>query len=339
MKNLIRSFILCCCFLRLSTAVLAQDVHFSQFYQAPLHRNPALAGLLHGDVRVQAVHRSQWNSVSAGYQTTSLNGEYKMPIGQGDDFLTLGLRLLNDQAGTSRLTTTQVLPVLNFHKALSADRNSYLSIGFSGGYVQRRFDRSRITTNSQYEGTGDGEEVNNGNAFAYADGAIGASYNARFGESPENNYFIGAAYHHFHRPRHTFFSGTGRQLDPRLVFSGGLRFGVTETTVLTLEADHTRQGAYTETVGGFLYGLKIGSDFEDPDYTLSGGLFLRWNDALIPTLKLDYHPFSVSLSYDVNLSPLRTASGGQGGFELGLLYAGFLPRDNSSLNAVRCPRY
>ncbi len=42
----------------------AQDPHFSQFFEAPLLRNPSLAGLFAGDIRVQGVYRSQWGSVT-----------------------------------------------------------------------------------------------------------------------------------------------------------------------------------------------------------------------------------------------------------------------------------
>jgi hypothetical protein len=66
----------------------AQDIHFSQFSETPLLRNPALAGIFSGDVRVQGVFRNQWNSVTVPYQTSSLNAEYKLPVGNGDDFLT-----------------------------------------------------------------------------------------------------------------------------------------------------------------------------------------------------------------------------------------------------------
>ena len=129
-----------------------QDIHFSQFSETPLLRNPALAGIFSGDVRVQAVFRNQWNSVTVPYQTSSVNAEYKLPIGNGDDFLTIGGAILYDKAGTIALTSTSILPVLNFHKSLSAEKNMYLSGGFSAGIVQRKFDPSKMTTNSQYNG-------------------------------------------------------------------------------------------------------------------------------------------------------------------------------------------
>jgi type IX secretion system PorP/SprF family membrane protein len=123
---------------------ISQDIHFSQFFETPLLRNPALAGIFGGDLRIQGVYRNQWNSVTVPYQTGSLNAEYKLPVGRGDDFLSIGGQILYDKAGTVALTATHILPVINYHKALSAEKNSYLSLGFMGGLVQRKLDRSKI---------------------------------------------------------------------------------------------------------------------------------------------------------------------------------------------------
>jgi len=128
-------------------------------------------------------------------------------------------------------------------------------------------------------------------------------------------------------------------LDPKWVFSGDFKVGVTENSWLIFHSDYSKQGTYREIIGGMLYGLKVGSLFDDPDYSIEGGAFLRWNDAIIPVIKIDYHPFSVAFSYDVNISQLRNTSYGRGGAELSVTYIGFLNRGNSSLNAVHCPRF
>src|SRR5829696_10348750 len=91
---------------QLSTVSFAQDLHFSQFFEAPLLRNPSLAGIFTGDIRVQAVYRDQWNTVTNAYKTGSLNGEYKMPIGKANDFVTAGLQILYDRAGTVSWVST-----------------------------------------------------------------------------------------------------------------------------------------------------------------------------------------------------------------------------------------
>lgn len=336
------------CIILLVTVALtgnAQDIHFSQFFEAPLLRNPSLAGIFDGDIRIQGVYRSQWGSVTAPYQTGSFNLEYKKPIGKGNDFITTGLQLLYDRAGTTNFTTTNILPAINYHKSLSDEKTKYLSLGFMGGIVQRRIDRSKMTTNNHFDGNGynpslpDGETFVN-SSYSYGDGSVGMTFNSSLGtENREDNYFIGVAYHHFNRPKNTFYKNPDVELNPKLVISGGVRFDVNETSYFTLQADQYIQGVYHETIGGALYSYKIGEDFENPDYTLHFGAFLRWKDALIPVVKLDYNPFSVSLSYDVNVSDLKTASQGKGGMELSVTYRGFFDRDNSSRNAVLCPRF
>lgn len=316
----------------------AQDIHFSQFFEAPLLRNPALAGIFTGDVRAQAVFRDQWNSVTNAYKTASLNGEYRLPIGKADDFVTTGLQFLYDRAGTIGWTTIHVLPALTYHKSISADHNRYLSLGFMGGWVQRSFDRSKMTTNSQFDGLGDGETLTN-TRFNYLDGSVGISYNATIRDNPENNFYLGAAYHHFTRPNQSFYRDPAIEINPKWVFSGGIRFGVADYAYVTLQADHSRQGAYAETIGGAMYGLKIGGSYDNPDYVLHAGTYIRLGDALIPVLKLDYMTFSFALSYDVNISKLRTSSYGRGGIELSLSFIKSLDRNNPDLNAVKCPKF
>jgi type IX secretion system PorP/SprF family membrane protein len=193
-----------CLIVFFSMTVEGQDLHFSQFYEAPLLRNPALAGLYEGDIRVQGVYRNQWNSVSYPFQTGSINAEYKFKVGRGEDFLTLGGQVLYDKAGTIQLKTVHMLPVVNFHKSLSKERISYLSLGFMGGVVNRNLDRSRVTTNSQYDGfyyngsLPDGESLVG--SYSYADMSVGMSYNTSLGSYDQHLVFGGVAYHHFNKP-------------------------------------------------------------------------------------------------------------------------------------------
>lgn len=331
-KKILIAFIcvsLCC-------TAKAQDIHFSQFFETPLLRNPSLAGIFTGDVRVQAVYRDQWNSVTNAYRTGSVNGELKLPIGKNNDFITTGLQIMYDKAGTIGWTSSHVMPALNYHKSLSTDKNSYLSLGFMGGWIQRRFDPSKATTNSQYDNGGLGENFSN-TQFSYLDGSVGMSYNSNLAYNPDNNFFIGAAYHHFNRPNQTFFYRNANiELEPKWVFSGGIKLGVADNAYMTILGDHSMQGGFSETVAGMMYGLKLGDDPVNPDYVLHAGGFLRWNDAIIPVIKLDYNPFSFALSYDANISKLKPSSYGRGGFEISVSYIGFR---KSKGEYLLCPRF
>lgn len=329
----------------LATGTRAQDIHFSQFFEAPLLRNPSLAGIYTGDVRVQGVYRDQWNSVTNGYRTGSLNAEYKMPIRKNDDFITAGIQLLYDRAGSAGLTTTHLLPAINYHKSLSNEKTMYLSLGMMGGLIRKSVDFSKITTDNQYGGGGFDPSLPVGEYFTSPnfmtwDASVGMSFNTSFGRDQMNMLFVGAAYHHLNRPKNSFYRNADIELNPKYVFSAGVKFNVDDFSYITIQADQSIQGPFSETIGGALYSYKLGGFVEEnPLYTVHAGAFLRWQDALIPVLKLERRPVSIAISYDVNISPLKTASQGRGGFELSVAYVGFLNRENSSLDKVLCPRF
>lgn len=330
--------------LSLSAPASAQDIHFSQMFETPLLRNPALAGIFSGDIRVQSVYRSQYNAVANAYQTTSANIEYKMPLGKSDDFLTMGGEFLYDKAGTVAMTATHILPTLNYHKSLSADRNMYLSLGAMGGWVQRRVDRSKMTTDSQFDGNNYNSGLGTGEtfpaaAYSYFDGSVGMSFNSEIGYEPENNMYLGLAYHHFNKAKGiNFYTDSKLELTPKWVASAGVRMSTSDYNYFTIEADYTSQGAYSEILGGVLFSRKLGMP-DEPTYVLHGGAYVRYQDAIIPVVKMEMNPLSVAVSYDVNMSGLRQVSRGRGGFEISIAYQKYLDRENSVKNAVRCPKF
>lgn len=344
MKNDVHNILCCMLMLLLASQAKSQDIHFSQFSEAPLLRNPALAGLFAGDLRLQSVYRTQWQSITVPYQTVSLNGEYKLAVGKSEDFVTIGGQILYDKAGTVSLTATHILPAINYHKSLSQERNMYLSLGFMGGLVQRRLDRSKVTTNSQFDGSNYNENLADGETFnkssyAYFDGTAGLSFNTQLGDNIDNNMYAGIAYHHFNKAsKISFYGSSNLEMIPKWVFSGGVRMSTAENSYITLEGDYSKQGPHKEIIGGLMYTHKL-DDTDEPRYLVHGGAFIRWKDAIIPVAKLEIKPLSISVSYDVNTSGLSSASTGRGGFELGISYQKFINKDNSSKEAVRCPRF
>ena len=344
MKNDVH-IILCCIFILLtSVQVHGQDIHFSQFFETPLLRNPALGGLFSGDVRLQSVYRTQWQSVTVPYQTVSVSGEYKIAVGKSQDFITAGGQVLYDKAGDIALTATHILPALNYHKSLSEEKNMYLSLGFMGGLVQRRLDRSKMTTNSQFDAAGYNEglatgETFNQSSFTYFDGTAGMSFNAQLGDNADNNMYAGIAYHHFNKAsRVSFYDNSNLAVMPKWVYSAGIRLSTAENSYVTIEGDYNRQGSYTELVTCLMYTFKL-DDADAPRYLVHGGAVMRWNDAIIPVGKIEIKPLAISVSYDANISPLAAATNGKGGLEFGIAYQKFINKDNSSKEAVRCPRF
>lgn len=319
----------------------AQDINFSQFYELPLLRNPALAGTFRGDIRVTSAFRSQWNSVTVPYKTEALGTELKFGLSQNsNDYLSIGMQITNDIAGDSKMGKTQFLPMLAFHKSLSVERDSYLSLGFLGGAIQQRFDPGKLKfddqfVNGAYSPTNPTRQTFSNTNVLYWDAAVGMKYSSE--TTGDIRYYIGAAYFHFTQPKVAFDQSYDIRLNKKVVLNAGLSAPTSETDRVILYVDGFKQGGNNQWQGGFLYKHDMVQEDDDFTCSLSGGVMYRWNDAVIPVLKLDYYNWAVGVTYDANVSKLRSASKGRGGFELTLSYSDFLNIRNSSLEKVRCP--
>lgn len=332
-----------------SLSSIAQDFSFSQFYEMPMLRNPALSGIFNGDLRVSSVYRSQWESISVPYITSALGIEYKLPVAkQSNSFYTLGLQLAFDKAGDLGLKRTQLFPVLTYHQSLSNYNDTYLSGSIMAGSVMNRFDPSAARTDDQfvngnYSPSNVSSQFYKNTSKSYMDLSAGLVLSSEFGY--DSHYYLGVAMFHVNSPNTSFFGSTyDQQLRSKYVFNAGLSTPVNERDQIIAYIDYYKQGGNSQVFGGFLYESTLVNYINDNDdqndaLKISGGVFYRWNDALIPSVKLQLHKLMVGISYDVNVSQLRTASQYRGGFEFTLSFQGFLNQRNSTRERMLCPGF
>jgi type IX secretion system PorP/SprF family membrane protein len=317
----------------------AQDINFSQFYELPLLRNPALAGTYKGDYRFTTAYRNQWASVSAPYKTAALGGEARLPIGGTNNYLSLGMQITHDQAGDSRMSKTQVLPLLAFHKSLNAEKDAYLTIGFMAGGSQQRYDPTNLKFSDQFVGgaysaSNPTQQTFQNTSVTSAAAGFGLAYSSIVGE--DTRFYFGGALFHFNQPRVAYGAESDIRLNKKYVFNMGVSGPVGDVGRIIFYGDYFSQGGNNQMQGGLMYQQNLVED-EQNAASFSFGGFFRLNDAIIPLVKLTYNRFTTGLTYDVNISKLKPASSMRGGFELTLSYSGFFRGENSSLSAVRCP--
>lgn len=328
-----------------SMSARAQDIHFSQFYETNILRNPAFMGMYPGDYKVGVVYRSQWSTISKPFQTGVLSAETKIPVkGESGDYFTAGLLAFYDRAGSIDLQTVGVYPALNFTKYLGDGTRTFITAGFTGGFLQRSFDRSKVVVGSQYGGPGQPIIVGNGENFASSkltnwDVGAGVAVNS---SSPDEKmtYYAGVSGYHFTRPSRSFESGnTIVKLEMKLNVGGGFTYRLTDQYGVQLHANYSRQGVYNEFIGGGLIGWKrITNNETDPPLSIYGGVFYRVKDAAIPTVKIDYKKISITASYDFTTSKLRPANSGDGGYELSIMHSGLFNSAKYERARTICPK-
>jgi type IX secretion system PorP/SprF family membrane protein len=323
----------------------AQDIHFSQFYENAILRNPALTGIFSGDYKFGLNYRSQWSEISVPFKTVLVSGESRIVLNREvGDYLSFGLTATYDRAGSINFNSMQVYPAINYNKAIEDKHNSYLSVGFAGGYIQRSIDLSKATFSTQYGGNGydplasSGENMSNTVIQNY-DLAAGISLNSSIGAYNNVNYYLGFAGYHVTRPQQSFNKAEGLiRLDTKWTGNMGFKCNLNSQYAITVHLNYATQGQYNELIGGGLISWRTNPELSQ-NFGLYAGVFIRYKDAFIPTVKVDYQHYSMTISYDINTSTLKPASNGVGGFEISIFARGIYKRTQQSGEQMRCPRF
>ncbi|MEZ4756763.1 MAG: PorP/SprF family type IX secretion system membrane protein [Flavobacteriales bacterium] len=304
----------------LPTRVHAQDIHFSQFFHAPLALGPGFIGAFDGTHRFNAIHRQQWRAVTVPYSTFGLGWDHRSPWrGQR---LGVGAWTYNDRAGDGRLNTFHFSLGVNWTQPLNSAAEHTLSFGGLMGFSSRTLDRTGLSFDAQYNGffydpqrpTGEGFERD---AMLHPDLHAGIRY--RWVRSPRSDVQLGASFFNLTSPRIGFLGGPGEPLDRRLDVHLLTSFPAGERLDVLPVARYMRQGTFHE--------LDLGADMRHTLLHRYGlhravrfGLYLRARDAGYAHAALEFDDWTFGLSYDVNTSRLVPASRNRGGVELSAIY-------------------
>src|SRR5579883_2000020 len=117
MKRKITLLSFCCLFAIQATKINAQDIHFSQFYEIAILRNPALTGIFSGDYKAGVNYRTQWSNIATPFQTALASAESRLRVNT-NDYLSYGISATYDRAGTINFNSLQVYPAINYNKYL-----------------------------------------------------------------------------------------------------------------------------------------------------------------------------------------------------------------------------
>jgi type IX secretion system PorP/SprF family membrane protein len=325
-------------------SVQAQDMHFSQFNGAPMILNPALTGYINGMYRVTGIFRNQWSSVTTPYVTFggSIDGALKKDVAV-DDYLAGGVSIYNDRSGDGNLANLSTLASLAYHKFLGEESKMSLSVGLQGGYTQKSIDLSRLYWQDEFKNGGfqpgtTGEQLNP--KVKYFTANAGLNFSHMVGE--KFSYQIGVAGHNLNQPNESLLKkannevGLGMRINAQIgaVLQAGDRLRVLPAFM------YQTQTAATEMIAGTEFLYIVGEpDIQSVATGVFVGGYYRFGDATIVTAGLEFKGFRVGFAYDYNMSDLKVASNGNGGFEVSLKYVMPNPIDFAKRLAFPCSRF
>ena len=330
-------FTLCCLCMVLAVAN-AQDPHFSQFFSSPLTLNPAFTGKFYGTYRVAGNYRNQWPTINNAFTTSTVSADFHILQNRiaSNDTWGLGVVGYNDNSANGAVQFNYASLSTAYHKGLDEDGFNQLGAGFQVSYANMLINTSSLKFEDQLTGsgfTGVTSEVFNGATLKsnYLDVNAGLLYNGTTGE--RNNFYFGVSMYHINRPKQSF-TGAEYVLNPRTTFHGGGYFPLGENSTLHVSALQMFQGGASETMVGGAIQLNATPDAPKPT-SFYFGTWVRFNDAIIPYLGLEFDDFRFGATYDYNSSSLKTASQNRGGIEISLIYT----RRPSTDRPVNCPKF
>jgi type IX secretion system PorP/SprF family membrane protein len=319
MKKLVTSLLFSAC---LSSFVLAQDIHLSQFYNSDQLLNPSKTGDFDGDYRITGNYRNQWNTQTLQPLMTSI-----ISFDKGFHYYSHqidgGILLARDEFDGFNSTTNKILVSAAYGYTYKENR---FRVGIQPGFVFKKTDLNKQSFPGQWDfqsGTFNtqlnNQETNLNPTDNYFDLNVGAQWARKF-EKIEPK--IGFAADHINRPKDTYLNTVTQRLRARKVFHAEANWQLREKIFLqpkllwmwTAKANDMVLGT---NVKHLINNKSITSIYYGAHYRHGVN---RIADAVIPTVGLKYKKFDLGFSYDTNVSSISKNVTHKSSFEFSIIY-------------------
>ena len=301
----------------------SQDLHYTQFYNTPMNFNPSLTGIFSGDQRYMVSIRDQWRAFPIPYFTLSGNYDMKFyPKQFKRSFFSAGVVFNYDLQGDAALNLSNLNLAGSYSYVIS--KRNLITVGALLGISSRGFSDKHLEWDAQYvDGAFDPREPDmellERYRFNFLETGLGLNY--RWQKSKRLHVTVGAAGFHLNRPALDFNTGVSdtriAKLGIRYALHGVANVKIAGPLDIQLNALYQKQSVYDEMVFGGLVKIylnqKRGKMFE-----FHLGSSFRINDAIIPTLAVQYNDWYVGFNYDITTS--NDAFKHRGGPELHISY-------------------
>ena len=308
MKKLLNILVITCA----SLSLMAQDIHFSQYYAFPMTLNPALTGKFNGHYRITGIYRDQY------FNGPQPSGKLFMTPGGAIDLslfkeklrkhaFGLGFAFVNDQQNDKLFNDLRFYGSAGFTFGLGAKAKSQLSIGIQGVYNQLGFDGARANKLEHPE-TPEVYPVRSANSF---DLNTGLFFNTKF--SDRTTFYIGGSVFNLlqHKMSFTTTGLNGQDVKMPVRYAGHTGFeidaGKNKRWIIIPGLLYQNQASTMEEN----FGLTVGYHFvneEDNKVTMFLGCWNRWNalnfESVIPKIGFEFKKIRISGAYDINLGGL-----------------------------------
>jgi len=290
--------------------------------------NPALTGVDRCP-RFIMNYRNQWPSIPGQFVTYAASYDQHVDAISGG----LGGTVMVDEAGNGILRNINASAMYSYDLPV----NRYFSIraGFQATYFQKSIDWSQLTFGDQIDprygfiyNTNEIPIENNVNGVDFSSGIVGYT----------KTFYGGFAVHHITQPDEKFLT-TGESLLPR-------KFTAHAGFYLPYNKRYPDEGYFSPNIMFKQQGNEFSTNpnarqtflgFYTKKGPLVGGLWYRFNDAMVAVLGIQTEYIRFGYSYDITISDLTNATGGAHEISVALNFD--CPPKRRKFRPLNCPKF
>ena len=301
-------------FLGFAISLAGQDIHMTQWWNAPMVYNPAMNGDQQGEIQINTGMRSQWKGVSGvPYQTQWLQSELNK---WSSHLWSFAGGVGRDIAGDGNWRQLHLFVNSSRHWVLDS-ANTVISIGGQVQFQQWAWDSNNWQWGSQWNGAYfDGQLPSLEDQMQQRVGIFSIHSGSKWIQnwSPNLQSKLGMGIHQLYASSFDV-NGTQQRLMQRWTASIQLNYALSLNWKFAGMTLYQKQAAQTEWTN--LVHLENVLDDRPWNYlSWKAGFGFRNRDALILFLGGRYGQHQLGLSYDWNVSKFSEATEYRGGWEL-----------------------
>lgn len=326
--------------------LIAQDIHFSQYYLSPLTQNPANAGSFATSNRFSALYRNQWYKASSTpFQSAVISFEnagnkenfiLNNKVVKESNHVAWGGVIYFDRSGVGQLTNSSMY--VNSSYIYHINNKQKVAVGVQVGFVQKTINFSNLTVDNQYNNsTGQFDtklpsyENFNNNKLTYLNINSGVSY-THIIDPKSSKLYCGYSIFNLTTPKESFINAKSSLFIRHNLYAAWDKISETKTINRFL-FNFQKQEKAQEIILGWLRSKNLNTTWATIIGVQSRFSISNKNiDAIIPVIGLKSYNWRWGFSYDINISQFYRATNFQGGPELAIIYS-FGKVSNRSVNS------
>ncbi len=283
--------------------------------------------------------RTQWKAIGIPFRTVSLGYDHQFFF--SNERFSAGAIVINDQSGDEKLMVNKFFVSGGYGKTFGTNDFHF---GIQGGYILKNYNTSKMTfpnqfdvTKGEFDKTLPNNEKSLGDQTSFMDFNSGIAWTGIVGKFQPK---VGFALFHLSKPGESFLKKNTR-LSLRSVFHIGGKIDLDEKYFLMPNLFFMNNSKANDLLLGANLGMKLKENTPKIKSVFAGPLFRggvgRNSDALIFIFGVNFLQLDAGLSYDINISTLRSSTRNRGALEFSIIFTNMSTRVTKV--TTPCDRY